>query len=111
MKITKVKKGPEKIKMRTRSGDDAGRGELAEWWLARDDQQLAKELCGTASYLKTSQVYRLRQLSVNVRLYSGLSVYSYAGSNVQKMDKTILQQVESQLHYRQMPKIDFVLWC
>lgn len=88
MKITKVKKGPEKIKMRTRSGDDAGRGELAEWWLARDDQQLAKELCGTASYLKTSQVYRLRQLSVNVRLYSGLSVYSYAGSNVQKMDKT-----------------------
>ena len=32
--------------------------------------------------------YRLRQLAVDIRLYSGLSVYSYAGSNVSKMDRT-----------------------
>lgn len=30
----------------------------------------------------------MRQLAVDVRLYCGLSVYSYAGANVSKMDKT-----------------------
>jgi hypothetical protein len=88
VKITKSKASPSKIKMKTRSGDDAGKGELAQWWLAEDDKQLAIELCGTASYLKTNQTYRMRQLAVDVRLYCGLSIYSYAGSNVSKMDRT-----------------------
>lgn len=87
MKVSKAKGAPDKIKMKTRI-DDHTKGELAEWWLADNDMQLAKELCGVAGYLKTAQVYRMRQLSVNVRLYSGLSVYSYAGSNVSKLDKT-----------------------
>lgn len=88
MKISKAKSAPDKIKMKTRAGDNAGKGELAEWWLAEDDRQVAQELCGTASYLKTNQTYRMRQLAVDVRLYCGLSIYSYAGSNVSKMDRT-----------------------
>lgn len=87
MKISKAKATPEKIKMRTKA-DDPGRSTLAEWWLAEDDKKLAEELCGTAAYLKTNQAYRMRQLAVDVRLYSGLSIYSYAGSNVAKMDRT-----------------------
>ena len=88
MKITKSKAAPDKIKMKTRAGDDAGKGELAEWWLADDDRQLASELCATAAYLKTNQTYRMRQLACDVRLYCGLSIYSYAGSNVSRMDRT-----------------------
>lgn len=89
MKISKAKKDPGKIKMKTRpSNDGTGAGILAEWWKADSDAQLAIELCGTASYLKTNQTYRMRQLAVDVRLYCGLSVYSYAGSNVSKMDRT-----------------------
>lgn len=89
MKIKKAQAGPAKIVMQTRSkGDSAGRGELAEWWKAENDMQLATELCGTASYLKTNQTYRMRQLACDVRLYCGLSIYSYAGSNVSKMDRT-----------------------
>lgn len=90
MKISKIKKGPEKIKMKTRPVGDGtdGASILAEWWKAEDDSKLAMELCGTASYLKTNQTYRMRQLAVDVRLYCGLSVYSYAGSNVSKMDRT-----------------------
>ncbi len=89
MKITKAPEAPGKIKMKTR-GDDGTRGQpiMAEWWKAGGDMQLAKELCGTVAYLKTNQTYRLRQLAVDIRLYSGLSVYSYAGSNVSKMDRT-----------------------
>lgn len=73
--------------MRTRA-DDPGRSTLAEWWLAEDNKKLAEELCSTAAYLKTNQTYRMRQLAVDVRLYCGLSIYSYAGSNVSKMDQT-----------------------
>ena len=89
MKITKAKKDPGKIKFKTKpTGNGDGTSILAEWWKADDTQRLALELCGTAAYLKTNQTYRFRQLAVDVRLYSGLSVYSYAGSNVSKMDRT-----------------------
>lgn len=89
MKITEAKKTPAKIKFKTKSGDGTdGASILAEWWKAENDMELATQLCGTASYLKTNQTYRMRQLAVDIRLYCGLSVYSYAGSNVSKMDRT-----------------------
>lgn len=90
MKISKAKKQPDKIKMKTKSTRDGtdGQAMLAEWWKAESDEQLAAELCTTYAYLKTNQTYRMRQLAVDVRLYCGLSVYSYAGSNTAKMDKT-----------------------
>lgn len=90
MKITKAKQAPEKIKMKTRASDDGTNGQamLAEWWKADGDMELTMQLCSTASYLKTNQTYRMRQVATSVRLYCGLSVYSYAGSNVSKMDRT-----------------------
>lgn len=88
MKISKIKKGPEKIKFKTKQDNKDDSSLLAEWWKAEDDQQLAAEICGNFNYLKTNQTYRMRQLAVDIRLYSGLSVYSYAGSNVSKMDRT-----------------------
>jgi hypothetical protein len=88
MKISKSDGGPSKITMRTKGKDTDGTAILAEWWKAEDEAQLCAELCGTAAYLKTAQTYRIRQLAVDIRLYCGLSVYSYAGSNVSKMDKT-----------------------
>ncbi len=89
MKITKGKPQIDNIKMKTKANSDTGGTEiLAEWWKAPNEQRLATELCGTASYLKTNQTYRIRQRAVDVRMYCGLSVYSYAGSNVSKMDRT-----------------------
>lgn len=89
MKIKPSKERPAKIKMRTKpKADMSGRGELTEWWLAEDDDKLAMELCQTAAYLKTNQLYRMRQVACDVRSYAGLPIYSYAGSNVSKMDRT-----------------------
>lgn len=90
MKIKKGKGPVERIKMKTRgpSTDLSGRGECFEWWKAESDEQLAKELCATAAYLKTNQTYRMRQIAASIRLYAGLNVYSYAGSNVSRMDKS-----------------------
>lgn len=89
MKIRPPKKEVTKIVMQTKpKGDLLGRGELSEWWKAQDDQRLAVELCETASYLKTNQTYRIRQRAVDIRLYCGLEVFSYAGSNVSRMDRS-----------------------
>lgn len=89
MKIKKAKGPVERIRIKTQPNTDlSGRGEAFEWWKAQDDATLAKELCGTASYLKTNQTYRIRQIAASIRLYAGLSVYSYAGSNISKMDRT-----------------------
>ena len=90
MRIKKAKGPVEKIKMKTRAGVDGTGGQqmLSEWWKAKDPRQLAVELCQTGAYLKTLQTYRVRQLAVSIRLYAGLPVYSYAGSNVSKMDRT-----------------------
>jgi hypothetical protein len=90
MKIKKAPKAPERIKMKTRMAADGTNGAalLQEWWKAKSDVELAQQLCGTLAYLKTCQTYRMRQLAVDIRLYCGLSVYSYAGSSVSKMDKT-----------------------
>ena len=88
MKIKEAPIAPSKIKMKTRPDDGKDGSLLSEWWLAEDEKSLAAELTSVASYLKTIQTYRIRQLAVSVRLYSGLSVYSYAGSNVSKLDRT-----------------------
>lgn len=89
MKIKKGKPPVERIQMKTKSNADlSGRGEAFEWWKADNEPQLAKELCGAAAYLKTNQTYRIRQISASIRLYAGLSVYSYAGSNISKMDRS-----------------------
>jgi len=85
----KIKKGTpvDKIVMKTKAGRDP-KSEIIEWWTFKDENAAAEGLCSTAAYLKTAQTYRMRQLAVDVRLYCGLSVYSYAGSNVSRMDQT-----------------------
>jgi hypothetical protein len=89
MKISKAKPQVEKIKMKTKQKVDLqSKGMLAEWWLAEDDEHLAVELCQTAAYLKTNQTYRMRQLGCDIRLYAGLPIYSYAGSNVSRLDRS-----------------------
>lgn len=88
MKVSKAKGPVEKIKMKTKATSDA-KTEMVEWWPEElEDGERAAALCSTAAYLKTQQTYRLRQLAVDVRMYCGLSVYSYAGSNVSRMDQT-----------------------
>lgn len=88
MKIKKREEPKDKIVMKTQDKKSI-RPELQEWW-PQDltDAERGMALLTTAAYLKQQQTYRMRQLAVDVRMYCGLSVYSYAGSNVAKMDQT-----------------------
>lgn len=87
MKISKAKPSSGRITMKTKASPNEG-PELSEWWKEEDPKKRSSALCSTVAYLKTNQMYRVRQLAVDIRMYCGLSVYSYAGSNVSKMDRT-----------------------
>lgn len=88
MKVAKHKGPIDKIVMKTKESKNV-KNELQEWWPdSLSPNERATRLCGSAAYLKTNQTWRMRQLAVDVRMYCGLSIYSYAGSNVSKMDQT-----------------------
>lgn len=62
--------------------------QMAQWWLSKDDSELTGELLGTAAYLKESQNYRYRQAAIYARLYGNMSLFSFIGSNMSKLDQS-----------------------
>jgi hypothetical protein len=58
-----------------------------DWWTAKNDPLLASQLCGTAAYLKQSQGSHLRSIALHARLYGNQSLFSFAGSNLSKLDQ------------------------
>lgn len=73
------------ITMKTRDVKDSK--QQFEWWNADNDKELANQLLSTAAYLKESQAYRYRQAAIYARLYGNMSLFSFAGSNMAKMDQ------------------------
>src|SRR5580658_9050168 len=61
---------------------------LAPWWLESNPDKSAAMALTSAAYLKESQAYRYRQAAIYARLYGNQSLYSFAGSNISKMDQT-----------------------
>jgi hypothetical protein len=61
---------------------------LHPWWEDKDPDKSASMMLTTAAYLKESQGYRYRQTAVFARLYGNQALYSFAGTNISKMDQT-----------------------
>jgi hypothetical protein len=74
------------IKMKTRP--TAETMVLSPWWEESDPDKSAAMMLSSAAYLKESQAYRYRQAAIYARLYGNQSLYSFAGSNMSKMDQT-----------------------
>lgn len=58
-----------------------------KWWEAKNKDQLANQLIGTAAFLKENQVYRFRQTAIYARLYGNTSLFNFIGTNSTKMDQ------------------------
>lgn len=86
MKISKALPPTSRIKMKTKA-NSLPKG-VFKWWLSDDDEKLQNQLLSTVGYLKENQQWKTRQLATSIRLYSGLSVYNYAGSNTSRLDQT-----------------------
>lgn len=73
--------------MKTKMGDQNA-AVLLPWWTEDDGNKAAAQMLTSAAYLKESQNYRYRQVAVYSRLYGNQSLYSFAGSNLSKIDQT-----------------------
>jgi hypothetical protein len=60
---------------------------LIKWWEESDKKKAANAMITMAAFLKESQAYRYRQTAVYARLYGNQSLFSFAGSNMSKMDQ------------------------
>ncbi len=85
MKIKPVKP-KNSVTFKTNTTADAAT--MQPWWDEKDSDKSAAMMLTSAAYLKESQAYRYRQAAVYARLYGNQSLYSFAGSNISKMDQT-----------------------
>jgi hypothetical protein len=84
----KVKNSPgpaSKVTFRTKEVSDSLT--LQKWWEAKTADMRANQMITTAAYLKETQQYRYRQTAIFARLYGNQSLYSFAGSNISKIDQ------------------------
>ena len=84
MKVTKAKGPKQQVTFRTRPDLDSS--VLPQWWTLDTADRRAAAMLTTAAYLKESQAYRYRQAAIYARLYGNQSLYSFAGTNIAKMD-------------------------
>jgi hypothetical protein len=84
MKIT-PSKPKNKITMKTTA--DSAKMTLQQWWTGKTPDQRASMMLTSAAYLKESQNYRYKAAAIYARLYGNQSLYSFAGSNISKIDQ------------------------
>ncbi len=84
----KISKSIRKDKVTFKTKMDAESQVLAPWWQEDKPDKAAALMLTSAAYLKESQQYRYRQAAMYARLYGNQSLYSFAGSNINKMDST-----------------------
>ena len=61
--------------------------QVSQWWRAKNKDEVCGQLVGTAAYLKETQAFRFRSAAIYARLYGNMSLFSFAGSNMAKMDQ------------------------
>lgn len=84
MKVTNAPGPKSKITMKTKPVSETLT--MLEWWTIKDEDKAASAMLTTAAYLKETQGYRYRQAAVFARLYGNQSLYSFAGTNLNKSD-------------------------
>ncbi len=83
MKVTAV---PKVTKIAYSTKDVKDSKVLTKWADEKSPNEAAMQMIASATYLKESQNYRYRQAAIYARLYGNMSLFSFIGSNIAKMD-------------------------
>ncbi len=84
----KISPSKREAKVTFKTKPDMQQATISPWWDAHQPDKAAAMMLTTAAYLKESQGYRYRQAAVYARLYGNQTLYSFAGTNISKMDQT-----------------------
>lgn len=85
MKVSKSSGPSSTVTFKTKDVEAQTKGAF-KWWEAGTDKALTAQILSTATYLKESQAYLFRQTALYARLYGNMSLFSFIGSNMTKMD-------------------------
>src|SRR5271156_2814683 len=85
MKVSKSPGPKRSVTFKTRPDLDSS--VLPQWWTMKDPDKRANGMLTTTAYLKEGQAYRYRQAAMFARLYGNQSLYSFAGTNIAKIDQ------------------------
>ena len=66
--------------------DAAQTRQTFKWWSASSKKERGAQVLASAGFLKESQSYRFRQAAIYARLYGNMSLFSFMGSSIAKMD-------------------------
>jgi hypothetical protein len=66
---------------------DAKNPKMSAWWKGKSKAERCNQLLTTVAFLKESQNYRQRQAAIYARLYGNMSLFSFIGSNMSKLDQ------------------------
>ncbi len=83
----KISKSKSNSTITFKTSDIAESKQQFKWWEAKGEKALANQVLTTAAFLKESQSYRWRQAAIFARLYGNMSLFSFIGSNMSKMDQ------------------------
>jgi hypothetical protein len=83
----KVSGTPQTKSITFKTRDVADQKQIYQWWMAANDKELCDQLLSTVAFLKESQNFRQRQAAIYARLYGNMSLFSFIGSNMSKMDQ------------------------
>lgn len=85
MKVKSQAGPPNKVTFKTKDVREGN--QLVKWWMTKNTDKMAGEMLTTAAYLKETQGQRYRNSAIFARLYGNQNLYSFAGSNIAKMDR------------------------
>lgn len=84
--ITKSNRGErDTVVVKTKADSAKSPSQGHAWWKAKSKDEMNRQVLETAAYLKETQQYRMRQASVQSRLYNNMPLMNFAGSGISKM--------------------------
>lgn len=83
----KVSKSAPATTVTMKTTDKAMPGQMAQWWKAKKDETLLKDVISSVAFLKETQSIRPRQVAIYSRLYGNMSLYNYMGNASGRMDE------------------------
>lgn len=89
-KVTKVDKTTRTVVSVKTKDAPMDKAQGYSWWKASSKRELAQQVIDTASFLKEQQQFRFRQASIHARMYGNIPLANFAGSNISKVNASVL---------------------
>lgn len=90
----KVSPSKTSSKITFKTKDTQEKLQLSQWWKASNEEELTGQVLSSAVFLKDTQQYRYRQAAIYAKLYGNMSLFSFIGNSMTKLDQSTALPVD-----------------